>query len=41
MLETDERVASLFTKGSLHKNASVMYITQNPFNKNRQILISV
>ena len=36
MLETDERVASLFTKGSHHKNASVIYITQNPFNENRQ-----
>ena len=36
MLETDARVASLFTKGSHHENASVIYITQNPFNKNKQ-----
>ena len=36
MLKIDARVASLFTKGSHHQNASVIYITQNPFNKNNQ-----
>ena len=29
MDETDQRVASLFTKKSHHRNISVMYIVQN------------
>ena len=32
MDETDQRVASLFTKKSHHKNISVMYIVQNLFH---------
>jgi hypothetical protein len=31
MDETDQRVASLFTKKSHHRNISVMYIVQNLF----------
>jgi hypothetical protein len=31
MDETDQRVASLFTKKSHHRNISVMYIAQNLF----------
>jgi len=27
--ETDERVANIFTKGSHHRNISVVYIVQN------------
>jgi hypothetical protein len=33
MDETDQRVASLFTKKSHHKNISVMYIVQNLFHR--------
>jgi len=35
MLETDERVANIYTKGLHHKNISVVYIAQNlcPNNK--------
>ena len=34
--ETDARVTKLFTRGSHHKNTSVIYITQNMFDKNRE-----
>ena len=33
--ETDQRVASLFTKKSHHRNISVMYIVQNLFHKGK------
>ena len=33
MDETDQRVASLFTKKSHHRNISVMYIVQNLFHR--------
>jgi hypothetical protein len=36
MSETDDRVTKLFTKGSHHKNASVVYISQNVFNKGKE-----
>jgi hypothetical protein len=36
MCETDGRITKLFTKGSHHKNASVVYISQNLFNKNKE-----
>ncbi len=36
MSETDTRVTNIFTKGSHHKNASVLYISQNLFNKGRE-----
>jgi len=36
MDETDSRVTKLFTKGSHHKNVSVMFIVQNIFCKNKQ-----
>ena len=35
MDETDQRVASLFTKKSHHKNISVMYIVQNLFHRRK------
>jgi len=35
MDETDQRVASLFTKKSHHRNISVMLIVQNLFNRNK------
>ena len=35
MLEADERVLSLFVKGSHHRDISVFYIVQNLFNKNK------
>ena len=35
MNEADDRVSSLFTKGSHHKNISVIFIVQNIFNKNK------
>jgi len=35
MLATDDAVVNLFTKGSHHKNVSVLYLTQNLFHKNR------
>ena len=38
MSETDERVTKLFTKGSHHRNMSVMYIVQNLFGKNKEQL---
>lgn len=34
--ETDGRVTNLFTKGSHHRNCSVIYITQNLFHKNKE-----
>ena len=33
MAETDSRVTNLFTKGSHHLNATVIYVTQNLYNK--------
>ncbi|KAL8618577.1 hypothetical protein ACOMHN_021846 [Nucella lapillus] len=36
MTETDERVTKLFTKGSHHKNMSIIYITQILFSKNKK-----
>jgi hypothetical protein len=35
MDETDQRVASLFTKKSHHRNISVMYIVQNLFERGK------
>jgi hypothetical protein len=35
MDETDQRVASLFTKKSHHKNISVMFIVQNLFHRGK------
>ena len=35
MDETDQRVASLFTKKSHHKNISVMYIVRNLFRRGK------
>ena len=35
MSETDERVSKLFTKGSHHKNISVIYMVQNLFVQNK------
>jgi hypothetical protein len=35
MDETDQRVASLFTKKSHHRNISVMYIVQNLFHRGK------
>jgi len=35
MHETDETVAKLFTRGSHHKNVSVVYLAQNLFPKNK------
>ena len=35
MNETDERITRLFTKGSHHRNLSVIYLVQNFFNKNK------
>ena len=31
----DENIAKLFTKGSHHKNASVIFLTQNIFHQNK------
>lgn len=36
MSETDDRVTKLFTKGSHHRNISVVYIVQNLFGKNKE-----
>lgn len=36
MSETDDRVTKLFTKGSHHRNLSVMYLVQNLFGKNKE-----
>ena len=35
MNEVDQTVASLFTKGSHHRNVSVVFLTQNLFSKNK------
>jgi len=35
MQETNESVVNLFTKGSHHRNVSVMYLAQNLFPKNK------
>jgi hypothetical protein len=35
MDETDQRVTSLFTKKSHHRNISVMYIVQNLFHRGK------
>jgi len=35
MQETNETVANLFTKGSHHRNVSVVYLAQNFFPKNK------
>ena len=35
MSETNDTVANLFTKGSHHRNVSVLYLTQNLFHKNK------
>jgi len=35
MQETNDTVANLFTKGSHHRNVSVVYLTQNLFPKNK------
>ena len=37
MQETDGTVANLFTKGSHHRNISVIYLTQNLFHKNQHM----
>ena len=37
MNETDETVANLFTKGSHHRNVSVVFLVQNLFHKNKHI----
>ena len=34
MTSSDDRVVDLFTKISHHRNLSVVYLTQNIFNKN-------
>lgn len=36
MSEADDRVTKLFTKGSHHRNMSVMFIVQNLFGKNKE-----
>lgn len=36
LAETDSRVTKIFTKGSHHRNCSVIYITQNLFDKNKE-----
>ena len=36
MAETDERVTTLFTKKSHHRNTSVLYLVQNLFHKNKE-----
>ena len=35
MSENDKAIANLFTKGSHHKNTSVIYIVQNLFRKSK------
>jgi hypothetical protein len=35
MDETDQRVASMFTKKSHHRNTNVMYIAQNLFDRRK------
>ena len=36
MSETDDRVTKLFTKGSHHKNASVIYLSQNLYHRGKE-----
>lgn len=36
MTEVDQRITRLFTKGSHHRNISIIYIIQNLFNKNKE-----
>ena len=36
MAETDERVTTLYTKKSHHRNTSVLYLVQNLFPKNKE-----
>ena len=36
MLETDRSVSKLFTKGTHHRNVSVIYVSQNLFVKNKE-----
>lgn len=36
LAETDSRVTKIFTKGSHHKNTSVIFISQNLFDKNKE-----
>jgi len=37
MNETDDSIANLFTKGSHHRNISVVFLVQNLFHKNKHI----
>ena len=37
MVETDKRVTKLFVKGSHHRNASVLFLVQNLFDKNKEL----
>jgi len=37
MDEADERMTRLFTRGSQHRNVSVIFMVQNFFNKNRHM----
>ena len=39
MSETNSSVTKIFTKGSHHMNTSVVYVSQNLFNKARRIVI--
>ena len=41
MAETDERVTTLFTKKSHHRNTSVLYLVQNLFPKTKRVVPSV
>ena len=41
MAETDERVTTLFTKKSHHRNTSVLYLVQNLFPKKKRVAQSV
>lgn len=36
MQEVDQRISRIFTKGSHHRNLSVIYIVQNLFDKNKE-----
>lgn len=36
MGETDSRITRLFTRGSHHRNVSVLYLVQNMFSKNKE-----
>jgi len=37
MNETDDSIANLFTKGSHHRNISIVFLVQNLFHKNKHI----